>query len=310
MLLVDRVTKRYRDITAVDRVSFEVRGAGITALLGPNGAGKTSLVRMVMGITRPDEGGIELRDEGQAGLGRGDLGYLPEERGLYKDVPILRTLVFFAGLQGMGKKDARDAAMKWLERVDLGDRADAKIDELSRGNQQKVQFISAVLHRPRLVLLDEPFGGLDPVNQELFLGFIRDLARGGTTVLLSAHHMDLVERLADRLLLMHRGALVHDGTLAELRDARNLGERYTFELAPEHADAAARALGATAGVDAVTTESGDGAALVVASVRPGTGLGPLLASVDADRVRRLDRSVPSLHELYLDTIGGAAAEAA
>ena len=219
ILTVRDVTKTYANVRAVDGVSFTVRQGEIFALLGPNGAGKTSLVRMLLGILRQDGGDIEycIRDTVTEWPDPSDLGYLPEDRGLYKDIPILRTLVYFGVLRGMRRAAARIAALEWLDRMGLADRADVKLDALSKGNQQKVQFISAVLHRPAFAVLDEPFSGLDPLNQELFAQMIRDLRDEGMTVLLSAHQMQLVEKLADRVLLMNHGREVLSGTVDEMR---------------------------------------------------------------------------------------------
>src|SRR4051812_34607727 len=171
---------------------------------------------MLLGILEPDGGSIEYSIRG--GKPRpDDLGYLPEDRGLYKDIPVLRTLVYFGVLRGMKRAAARASAIKWLEHLGLAERANVRLDALSKGNQQKVQFISAVLHRPAFAVLDEPFSGLDPLNQEFFATVIRELRDGGMTVLLSAHQMQLVEKLADRILLMNRGREVLSGTVDEMR---------------------------------------------------------------------------------------------
>jgi ABC-2 type transport system ATP-binding protein len=211
VLTVDSIEKKFAHVVAVDKLSFDVREGEIFALIGPNGAGKTTTVRMLTGIIKPDAGTIHYS------LNHEKPGYLPEERGLYKDMPILETLVHMAVLRGMKRIAARAAAMQWLDRVSLQERALDKLDTLSKGNQQKVQFISAVLHRPRFIILDEPFSGLDPINQELFSQLIRQLRDEGATILLSAHQMQLIERIADRLLLMNRGRTVLYGTMDEIR---------------------------------------------------------------------------------------------
>ena len=219
ILTVRDVTKTYANVRAVAGVSFVVRPGEIFALLGPNGAGKTSLVRMLLGILRQDEGDIEYCIHGNVPEwpDSGDLGYLPEDRGLYKDIPVLRTLVYFGVLRGMRRRAARAAALEWLDRLGLADRAGVRLDALSKGNQQNVQFISAVLHRPAFAVLDEPFSGLDPLNQEVFAAVFRELRDEGMTVLLSAHQMQLVEKLADRVLLMNNGREVLSGTVDEMR---------------------------------------------------------------------------------------------
>src|SRR5262245_40008123 len=219
VLSVDHVSKRFVGRTAVDDLSFEVREGEVFALLGPNGAGKTTTVRMSVGILGPDDGRIDFRAvDGDRRSAAERIGYLPEDRGLYRNVPVLRTLVHFGRLRGMERRDAEASARGWLERVGLADRVDDRVDALSKGNQQRVQLIASILHRPALAILDEPFSGLDPLSQDFFLELVRGLKEQHTTVLLSAHQMDLVERAADRVLLMNRGREILSGTMAELND--------------------------------------------------------------------------------------------
>lgn len=221
ILELHAVEKRFGDIRAVDGVSLEVRRGEILALVGPNGAGKTTLLRMIVGILGPDAGRITFRMDGGRPAtvpDRARLGYLPEDRGLYTNVPVLRVLRYFAALRGMPRTEAVPAAETWLRRLDLAGRANDEVKALSKGNQQKVQFISAVLHRPALAILDEPFSGLDPLNQEFFLDLVRELRDAGTTILFSAHQMQLVERLADRVVLIGNGRVAGQGTLPELRE--------------------------------------------------------------------------------------------
>jgi len=219
LLTVDNVVKRYANIVPVDRVSFSVRRGEILGFLGPNGAGKTTTIRMVMGITAPDEGAIHFHGPGFEGgrIARERVGYLPEERGLYKESRVIDILVFLAGLKGVKSAAARRRAMEWLERFGLGKYAKAKVSQLSKGMAQKVQFISAVIHEPEFVVLDEPFSGLDPVNQELFKAEIFALAARGCAVLLSSHQMNLVEELCQRIFLIHRGRRVVYGALDEVK---------------------------------------------------------------------------------------------
>lgn len=215
---VEGVSKRFGAVTAVDDVSLQVRSGEVFALLGPNGAGKSTLIRMLLGLQRPDMGRIHYRLEGTDAPPRPEhVGYLPEDRGLYPDVRVLKTLVYFGVLRGMDRRAARAAAEAWLERMGLADRRGEPLKSLSKGNQQKVQFISSVLHQPRLAILDEPFSGLDPLNQDLFLTLIRGLADGGATVLLSAHQLQLVERVADGVVVLNRGQIVLRGTVDEVR---------------------------------------------------------------------------------------------
>ncbi len=215
MIELAHVVKRYRSVTAVDGVSLRAGPGKVTALLGPNGAGKTSLLRMVVGITRPDEGDLSVRIDGRRAAAN-DIGYLPEERGLFKGVTVRRTLGFFGRLQGMSSADADAAVMRWLDRLGLADRADDKIDTLSRGNQQKVQLVAALLHSPAIAVLDEPFSGLDPINQNVFIELIHELRDSGVIVLMSAHEMSLVERTADDVVLVRQGKVALAGSIDDL----------------------------------------------------------------------------------------------
>ena len=315
MIEVDNATKRYHNVTAVDGVSFTARNAEVLALLGPNGAGKTSTVRMIMGITAPDEGRITVTVDGRPAALH-ELGYLPEERGLHKGVPIARTLGFFGRLQGMSKNDAKDSARQWLDRLSLGDRAGDKVEELSRGNQQKVQFAASVLHRPRVAVLDEPFSGLDPVNQELFIDLIHELRDQGTTVLLSAHQMSLVEKVADRVVLLGRGQVVLRGTLDEIQRDRCAGDVYNVELTQ---DIDTAQLADHPGVITVErpsaddTDKGDdpdaqpGARIdpMRLVVKPGQPLGDVLAGIDISAVARIDSDRVTLHDIYVEAVRAA-----
>ncbi|MEM7349565.1 MAG: ATP-binding cassette domain-containing protein [Acidobacteriota bacterium] len=235
ILRVDRIEKDFGSVRAVDRLSFDVRRGEIFAFLGPNGAGKSTTVRMLVGILRPDAGSIRF-NLGGGQTSRPDpshIGYLPEDRGLYPEVPLIRTLAYMGAIRGMERRAARDAAMQWLERLGLEDRAEEKLSALSKGNQQKVQFVASILHQPEFAVLDEPFSGLDPLHQDLFLDILRELRDAGTTVLLSAHQMQLVERLADRVLLMSRGREVLHGTIGEIKAQAAAGGRIILRLAED-----------------------------------------------------------------------------
>ena len=303
ILTVRDVTKTYADVRAVDGVSFAVRQGEIFALLGPNGAGKTSLVRMLLGILPPDSGIIDYRlyTSRAAWPDPSDLGYLPEDRGLYKDIPVLRTLIYFGVLRGLRRAAARAAALKWLDRMGLGDRAEVKLDALSKGNQQKVQFISAILHKPAFVVLDEPFSGLDPLNQELFAKLIRELRDAGMTVLLSAHQMQLVEKLADRILLMNHGREVLSGTMDEMRQktraVTRLGLYVRGTADPTVFDGHPAVLGVeTNGNGRLVLLLREGAVLSDLLVRAGSRFD--VAEVHSERL--------TLHDIYVQALGGGA----
>lgn len=221
ILKVSSIKKDFGAITAVNELSFSVERGEIFALLGPNGAGKTTTVRMLMDIIKPDTGSIEyfIKEGSFAEMPLpSELGYLPEERGLYQEISIMKTLEYMGIIRGMGKGDAGKQAEVWLEKLELLDRKNEKLNTLSKGNQQKIQFISSILHKPAFAILDEPFSGLDPINQEAFLEIIRELRNCGTTVLLSAHQMQLVEKIADKAILINKGRSIASGTVKEIID--------------------------------------------------------------------------------------------
>ena len=213
---VENLRKVYSTVVAVDNLSFEVPRGQIFGLLGPNGAGKTTTIRMLMDMIHPDSG--TARVLGMApGEARQRVGYLPEERGLYRTLRVTECLVYLGQLKGMHRAAARDRAGELLRQVELGDWGRRKVDELSRGMQQKVQLIASLIHDPDLVILDEPFQGLDPVNAEMVRQIIRDLRARGKTVVLSAHEMSLVEMLCERIVLINHGRAVLDGALSEIK---------------------------------------------------------------------------------------------
>lgn len=216
MLETRNLVKRYDGFTAVDNLSFEVYQGDLFGLLGPNGAGKTTAIRTIMDIFKPDEGTITVLGH-PPGVVRRRIGYLPEERGLYQDLKVLDVLIYLAELKGMERSTARENAHSWLDRVELGGWSQRKVRDLSRGMQQKLQFVASVVHDPELLILDEPFQGLDPINVDLLKGLIRQLQGDGKTVMLSAHQMNLVEALCDRILLIDDGQAVLYGDLAEIK---------------------------------------------------------------------------------------------
>lgn len=216
VLEVKNLRKQYGDFTAVEDLSFAVLPQDIFGLLGPNGAGKTTTIRIVMDIFKADAGTVRILGR-EPGTVRERVGYLPEERGLYRDLRVLETLVYLAELKGTPRGTAHESARHWLERVELADWADKKVKDLSRGMQQKLQFVASLVHDPELLILDEPFQGLDPVNVELIQGLIRELHAVGKTVVLSAHQMNLVEEMCNRIVLINRGRAVLYGDLAEIK---------------------------------------------------------------------------------------------
>lgn len=217
VLSLTNVSKRYGDFTAVNRINLNIPKGSVYGFLGPNGAGKTTTIRMILDIIRPDEGDIEVLGCKSAMQARNRIGYLPEEKGLYKKMKVWAIISYFATLKGMHRKDAKQRAFELLEQYGLKDFANATVDSLSKGMGQKVQVLSSIAHNPELVILDEPFSGLDPVNQEVLEQLIRDLKGNGQTVIFSTHIMQHAERLCERLLLITQGSKVFDGTVDEAR---------------------------------------------------------------------------------------------
>jgi ABC-2 type transport system ATP-binding protein len=298
VITADGITKRFANRDVVDRLSFTVRQGEVFALLGPNGAGKTTCVRMLAGIIRPDAGRIQVALDGRvtAALPPAHSAYLPEDRGLYREIPVLRTLVYFGRLRGLDRHEAERRAAHWLERMGLADRAQDRVDALSKGNQQRVQLIAAVLHRPALAILDEPFTGLDPVSQEFFLDLVRELKADGTTILLSAHQMDLVERTADRVLLMNRGREILSGSLDELHARLDARPRVRLTLLP----------GADAGTfrtdpDVADVVEQDGEVEVI--LRPDTDVPRFFSrALAAAPVQRISSETARLHDVFVRAV--------
>lgn len=220
MLNVRNVTKRYGDVTAVDSLSFSVSPGKIYGLIGPNGAGKSTSIRMIMNILAPDTGSIELEGKPFADEDRNRIGYLPEERGLYKKQTLNETLLYLAALKGCPSSVAQGRVDPWLERFGLSEYKNKKLDSLSKGMSQKAQFIATVLHEPDLVFLDEPFSGLDPVSADELLGIIRELKDSGKLVLFSTHVMEQAEKVCDHIIMLDRGKKILDGDLREIKRSR------------------------------------------------------------------------------------------
>jgi ABC-2 type transport system ATP-binding protein len=217
------VSKSFDGTPAVDQVSLDFAPGKVTGFLGPNGAGKTTTIRMIMNIIIPDSGQITAGGSPLGDSFRNLFGYLPEERGMYKKMKVIEHLIFFGTLKGMSRRVARERSMVWLTRLELGDRAGSKVEDLSKGMQQKIQFIGSLLHEPELVLLDEPFSGLDPINTEVLRDIMLDLKEQGKTVIFSTHMMEQAEQLCDDIILMDQGRVVLSGGLTGVRSSFGKG---------------------------------------------------------------------------------------
>ncbi len=311
---VRQITKTFGELRAVDGVSFDVAPGEILGFLGPNGAGKTTTLRMILEITRPDAGRVEWA--GGGALNRRRIGYLPEERGLFEDATVLAMLAYLGALRGMDGRAASEAAKRWLERLGLADRAGSKVGALSKGNQQKVQFAGAILHGPALAVLDEPFSGLDPINQELIITLIRELRDQGAAVLLSAHQLNLAERLCDRFYLIARGRGVLEGTLESIRRevARGAGEVLQVDMRPtpssgtadRRPDELVRAMMPAA--ECRLEQGPDRALRLEVSLPQATDLSPILGALSGRyAIERVHMRALSLHEIYLRAVPAASA---
>jgi ABC-2 type transport system ATP-binding protein len=250
LLVVRGLRKSYGDFVAVDDVDLSIPRGCVYGVLGPNGAGKSTIIRMIMGIYDPDGGSIEFDGAPRTRSSLDRVAYLPEERGLYKKMPLLDHIVYLARLKGMDANAAREKAQRWLERFDLSDRSEAKVDELSKGMQQKAQFIAAILPEPEMIILDEPFSGLDPINVRLLTDIITEQKQAGRTVLFSTHVLEQAEKICDRIFLIHRGQKLLDGGLEEIRDA------YPVESIEVRGDFLATDLEGLPGVEGVSERDG------------------------------------------------------
>lgn len=294
ILAVREIRKTFGDVRAVDGISFTVRRGTITGLLGRNGAGKTTTIRMITGIFMPDAGAIDwLGGDGSTPF-RDQIGYLPEERGLYRQMKVVELLLFLAEIKGRRPSAVRPKIDSWLERFELADKRDAKVEELSKGNQQKVQLIGTLLHDPELIILDEPQSGLDPVNMVLVRNLLKDLRREGKTILLSTHMMGEAEKMADEIILIHRGKVVLDGTLDEIR------ARFGKNTLHLDFDGDGGFLSEMPGIRKATVQRSAAELTLVEGTDPQS---ILQASMQRLRIRRFEVAAPSLEEIFIDQVG-------
>ena len=290
------MTKRYGEFTAVGSLSLTVRPGRIFGLLGPNGAGKTTTIRMIVGITRPDEGRLELFGRPVTPESQNRIGYLPEERGLYKRMRVADQLKFFAELKGFTGRAADGALDRWFEKVKLSDWKRKKASELSKGMQQKIQFVAAVLHDPDLLILDEPFSGLDPVNVELLKDLVLELKEAGKTIIFSTHQMEVAERICDDICLINRSRKVLSGSIREVKSGFG---RNSVALRYEGGEGV---LEDETLVASVERHSDDLEALLAPGADAQELLGRLLAA--GARVSRFELVEPSLHDIFIEKVSG------
>lgn len=298
-LTLDGVSKRYGDFQAVKDLSFQVEKGAICGFLGPNGAGKTSTIRMILGLQPANSGSIEILGASDGRKVRDRIGFLPEERGLYKKMTPVEAIAFFGSLKGLPASEGRKRARDMLQAQGLGGAQKKKMKELSKGMAQKVQLIASVVHRPEFVILDEPFSGLDPVNQQGLEAVIRDLAANGATVLFSTHVMQHAERLCDQVVLMARGRKAFDGTVAE---AQATSRRF-LELEGEISAEAVAGLPGVTGVETISER--DGVRVLKGALASGARGQDALrtAFISGLDVRRFELKEPTLHDAFIDLTG-------
>lgn len=296
-IAAEHISKSYGTFRAVNDLTFEVLGGELFAMLGPNGAGKSTTIRMILDILKPDTGRIEVLGGPLTDATKNRIGYLPEERGLYRSVPVLDMMVYLGTLKGLSTAEARKRSLAYLEQLDLAEHARKKVSELSKGMQQKVQFAVTVLHDPDMVIIDEPFSGLDPVNTLLIQELLLDFKKRGKAVVMSTHQMQQVEDMADRLLMIDRGEQKLYGTLDDVRALYALpavrveGEGDWAQLA---------------GVERVeVSENGKKTALLYLkpAVTPDSVLAEIAARADM-HIRSFELAVPSLNDIFVQVVTG------
>jgi ABC-2 type transport system ATP-binding protein len=287
-ITIRNVTKRFQGVVAVDGLDLTVPSGSLYGFIGPNGSGKTTTLRMIMHILLPDEGEIEVLGQSGTLAARDNISYLPEERGLYKRMSVRRLLRYYGGLKGAKQPQLDRAIDQWLERMGLSAWIDKRIDSLSKGMAQKIQFIAAVLNEPRLLILDEPFTGLDPVNAEVLKVAILDLKKAGTTIVFSTHDMGVADRLCDRILMIFKGRKVLDGTLEQIQST------YGTDTIRIETDGGVEVLDGLAEIEEINDHGN------LQEVKWGGDPQVLLEYLVArTRVTRFEIARPSLHDIFV-----------
>jgi ABC-2 type transport system ATP-binding protein len=303
-IVLKNLTKTFGETTAVSRLDLTVPTGALYGVIGPNGAGKTTMIRMILSILFPDQGELSVLGRPSALEAKDRIGYLPEERGLYRRMRVGDFLVYMARLKGLDGQDVRGEVRKWLERVDLLDCEHKRCQELSKGMQQKVQLIAAVIHRPDLLILDEPFSGLDPVNQRHMRDLVLQEHRRGATILFSTHIMTHAEQLCDHVVMIHRGEKVLDRSMADIRDTFD-PHRILFDPLDPGSDVAK--LRSLAGVMSVAS---DGPAWDVALDPSASAADVIPRLVAAVTPSRVEIRRPTLEDVFVSIVSGGAAAAA
>lgn len=295
-LKAENVSKRFGDFAAVENLSFEVMPGRVFGFLGPNGAGKTTTIRMIVGITAPDEGHIELFGKRMSSRLQDRIGYLPEERGLYKKMKIVDQLSYFAALKGVPRRAASEQIDSWLQRMGLAEWRNKKTTDLSKGMQQKIQFISTVVHDPDLLILDEPFSGLDPINVEFMIEVLAELKTRQKTIIFSTHLMETAERLCHDILLINKGRKVVGGSLREIKAS------YGHDRISLRCEGGDRVLNDRSVVVRVIEHADEVEVELVGGVNTQDFLRRLVEA--GATVSKFEAVEPSLNDIFIDQIGG------
>ncbi|QTH41669.1 ABC transporter ATP-binding protein [Cohnella sp. LGH] len=294
-LKVDKIIKNYGDKRAVNGLSFDVAAGEIYGLLGANGAGKTTTMRMILGLILPDEGDVRYLGNPYSEQQLSMLGYLPEERGMYPKIKVSEQILYLAQLRGMSRKDADKNLKMWLDKFQVPEYYNKKVEELSKGNQQKIQFIAAVIHNPKILILDEAFSGLDPVNVELLKSTVKELRDGGTSIVFSTHRMEHVEELCRNITIMHKSNPVLQGPIKEIK------KKFPQERVIVAGDGTIEGLDTITGVKHVFRHEHGGYELKVDS--PEVGQRILKHALLQGPINRFEVLEPTLNEIFIKTVG-------
>jgi len=298
-VFLDRVCKSFGEVRAVYNLSVRVPAGSIYGFLGPNGAGKTTTLRMIMNIFRPDSGNINILGDGSIELAKNQIGYMPEERGLYRKMTVSKVLAYFGAIKGVTADELTRRVPQWLERVDLANWANKRVEELSRGMHQKLQFAVTAINDPELLILDEPFAGLDPLNQELLKTIILEMRDEAKTVIFSTHVMHEAEKLCDSILLINKGKTILDGRLDRIRSQQS---SHAISVELEGDTSFIRTL------PMVTKVESHGNRLEISLAENADHQQLLKTLAERVRVQAFEVKVPSLHEIFVNLVGASNAE--
>lgn len=293
---VKQISKWYGEFQAVKDLSFDVNRGEIFALLGPNGAGKSTSIRMILDIIKPDSGNISVLGNQMNDSIKNRIGYLPEERGLYKNVKVIEMMAYLGRLKGLSKHDAKSRAMALLEQLELAENANNKVDELSKGMQQKVQFAVTVMHSPELIIVDEPFSGLDPVNRLVIKGLLEDLRENGAAIVMSTHQMNQIEEMADRMLMISQGQRKLYGEVDAIR------MEYAQHAIVVEGQGKWDELPGVARVEQINNRS----AATLLHLEPDSTMDTVLAAIAQSPdmvIERFERAVPTLDDIFIRVAG-------